>query len=126
MGELNTKYCPLNIFFDKEDVMEIATYGQGRRLLGLPPLFNPQEGTTIMEPPGGLRRPRPVRGGECCIAESEDGVKFRPIWQAKKENFNSPSVEKSCLVKTIDGKYRLYISYVDPISALHKLCRPPG
>ena len=120
--------------------MEIATYGQGRRLLGLPPLFNPQEGTTIMEPPGGgvgywagapsvlydeevskfylyyrLRRPRPVRGGECCIAESEDGVKFRPIWQAKKEDFNSPSVEKSCLLKTIDGKYRLYISYVDPL-----------
>jgi len=119
--------------------MDIALRGQEKRCLGLPPLFDPQEGMTILEPPGGsagywvgapsvlydkevsrfylyyrVRRPRPIRGGECYIAESDDGVKFTPIWQAKKEDLNSSSVEKSCLTRTMDGKYRLYISYVDP------------
>lgn len=119
--------------------MEIALRGQGKRCLGLMPLFNPQEGMTVLEPPGdGVgywtgapsvlydkkaskfylyyreRRPRPLRGGKCYIAESDDGVKFIPIWQAKKEDLDSPSLEKSCLTKTMEGKYRLYISYVDP------------
>lgn len=120
--------------------MEISLQNQGKRHLSLPPLFNPQKGTTILEPPGkGLgywvgapsvifdekvsrfylyyrvRKPRPVRGADCYIAESKDGIKFSPIWRAKKEDFNSSSIEKSSLTKTIDDKYRLYISFVDPL-----------
>ncbi len=81
--------------------MEISLQSQGKRHLGLPPLFNPQEGVTILEPPCNgsgywvgapsvifdeevsrfylyyrVRKPRPVRGGDCYIAESKDGIKF--------------------------------------------------
>ena len=131
----------LQMFLGKRrSLMKVALQGQGKRYLGVPPLFNPQEGTTVLEPPGKssgywvgapsviydeevskfylyyrLRKPRPVRGGECYIAESKDGIKFTSIWGAKKEDFNSSSVEKSCLIKTIDGKYRLYMSFVGPL-----------
>ncbi len=112
---------------------------QEGKCLGLAPLFNPQEGVTILKPRGNgsgywvgapsilydketskfylsyrVRMPRPVRGSESYIAESSDGVNFVPIWQMKKEELDSPSLERSCLIKTIDGNYRLYISYVDP------------
>ena len=104
-------------------------------------LFDPEKGKTILEPikrekgywvgaPSVLydeekkkfylyyrfRQPRgvnPDRGFECHIAESEDGIRFSNIWEAKKENFPTSSVEKSSLFKTPDGKYLLYISYVD-------------
>jgi len=119
--------------------MGIIVQDLEKRHIGVLPLFDPQKGTTVLESSGKgsgywvgapsiiydkelsrfylyyrIRKPRPVRGGECYIAESNDGVKFIPIWQAKKEEFGSPSVERSCLTKTVDGKYRLYISYVDP------------
>ena len=109
---------------------------------GLAPLFNPEEGITVVEPLGGgqgwwagapsalyddesgrfylyyrLRRPRgvePDRGGECRIAESTDGVAFRTIWSAQKSQFNSDSMERAALVKCLDGIWRLYLSYVDP------------
>lgn len=110
-----------------------------RKWIGMIPLFDPAQGTTILTPEGQgrgywkgacsaiydsetgkfylyyrIRSPRPVRGGECRIAESEDGIHFTDIWSAKKEDFNSSSIERSALVKCLDGKYRLYISYVDP------------
>ncbi len=109
---------------------------------GLAPLFDPEEGTTIVEPLGSeagwwagapsalydgesgkfylyyrLRRPRgvePERGGECCIAESDDGIAFRTIWRAEKAQFDSDSMERSGLVKGLDGTWRLFLSYVDP------------
>lgn len=68
-----------------------------------------------------LRRPRLIedgkevgRGYECRIAESEDGINFRTIWKADKSYFGGISLEKASLIKTLDGNYRLYISYVDP------------
>jgi hypothetical protein len=110
-----------------------------RKWLGMVPLFAPEEGTTILSPDGKgpgywkgacsvlydhetskfylyyrIRSPRPVRGGECRIAESADGVHFTDIWCAKKEEFNATSVERSALVKCLDRKWRLYVSYVDP------------
>lgn len=119
--------------------MRIALEGQEKRWLGVLPLFDPQEGTTVLEPPESstgywvgapsvlydnktskfylyyrIRKPRPARGVKCYIAESKDGVKFVPVWDATKEDFPSPSIEKACIVKTPDMKYRLYISYVDP------------
>ncbi|MHA1664470.1 MAG: hypothetical protein ACTSVW_01385 [Candidatus Njordarchaeales archaeon] len=119
--------------------MKNIVQDQEKRHIGVLPLFDPQKGTTVLESPGKgsgywvgapsiiydkelsrfylyyrARKPRPVRGGECYIAESNDGVKFTPIWKAKKEDFNSSSIEKAALTKTPEGRYRLYISFVDP------------
>jgi len=102
------------------------------------PLFDPAEGLTIREPPGEgpghwagapsaffdqirerfylyyrLRNPT-ERGWECRIAESRNGVHFDDIWAARaEEDFASPSIERAALIKTPEGRYRLYISYVD-------------
>jgi hypothetical protein len=116
--------------------------GEHKGWMGIAPLFDPEEGTTILEPPGegkgnwvgapGViydddkgkfyiyyrrRKPRgiePDRGYECGISESSDGVNFHEIWTASKNLFGSISVERGALVKTLDGKYRLYIGYVAP------------
>lgn len=111
-----------------------------KRWLGIATLFDPNEGITILEPPGEgeghwvgapsilydndsnkfylyhrRRKPRGMgRGYECGIAESTDGVNFNEIWTASKDYFGSISVERASLVKTLEGKYRLYIGYVAP------------
>ncbi|NLK09212.1 MAG: hypothetical protein GX316_11040 [Firmicutes bacterium] len=110
-----------------------------RRWLGMIPLFDPADGTTILAPDGEgvghwkgacsavyddeagkfylyyrVRSPRPIRGGECRIAESTDGIGFTDIWSATKEDFETTSIERSALIKCLDGKWRLYVSYVDP------------
>lgn len=110
---------------------------------------NPEEGQTILEPPGSgpgywvgaasviydqesknfylyyrLRRPRgeePDRGYECHIAQSKDGQNFSPIWQAEKRQFQSLSVERAALMKTSSGTYRLYISFVDTADGKWKI-----
>lgn len=117
-------------------------FGLPLRHHGLPPLFDPEEGHTVVEPldsgsgwwagaPSAvwdhekakfylyyrLRRPRGVeldRGGECVIAESTDGINFNPIWRAEKTAFESDSVERAALFKGLDNVWRLYLSYVDP------------
>lgn len=111
---------------------------QGKRCLGVAPLFDPRKGVTVVKPPteapgywvgapSGIyddetskfylyyrtREPRPMRGAECYVAESTDGINFTPIWQVRKKELNSPSMEKASLIKIPEGKYRLYISYVD-------------
>lgn len=119
-----------------------------QKRIGRAPLFDPEEGQTIIEPLGNdegwwagapgatydpdtakfylyyrLRRPRGMeleRGGECVIAASDDGIDFSPIWSAKKTEFDSDSIERSALVKGLDGTWRLYISYTDPS---HKMWR---
>lgn len=118
--------------------------GLGLKRFGLAPLFDPQQGETVIHPVGGqagwwagapsalhddqsgrfylyyrIRRPRgvePDRGGECFIAESTDGRTFRTIWSATKSQFDSTSMERAALVKGLDGLWRLYLSYVDPRS----------
>lgn len=105
------------------------------------PLFDPAAGRVIAEPPGEgegywagapsaihdegtarfylsyrLRTPprdqgRSGRGEETIIAESEDGNAYKAIWSAHKEAFDALSIEKSCLMITPGGKYRLYVSY---------------
>jgi hypothetical protein len=113
---------------------------EGKRWFGIVPLFNPEDGVKIYDPPGNgsgywigapsiiydddkgkfylyyrRRKPRELgRGYECGISESVDGVNFREIWTASKDQFGSISVERAGLVKTPDGKYRLYIGYVAP------------
>jgi len=113
--------------------------GEHKKWLGVAPLFDPWKGKTIIKPPSKgrgywagapsamfdddtgdfylyyrLRKPRPIRGGEIRIDRSPDGVKFKTVWKATREDFRSKSIEKSCLLKCPDGKFRLYVSYVDP------------
>jgi sucrose-6-phosphate hydrolase SacC (GH32 family) len=61
-----------------------------------------------------IRQPRPVRGGKCVIAESSDGIHFNTIWETTKESLDSTSIEKASMMKAANGKWRLYMSYVDP------------
>ena len=111
-----------------------------RRWFGRLPTFDTEDGATVVEPPGRgpghwagacsvlkdgdvyylyyrFRRPRgvgPDRGYECHIAESSDGVHFSDIWRMEKAALETTSMERACLVRTLGGKYRLYVSYVDP------------
>lgn len=123
--------------------------GEHKGWIGMAPLFDPEDGITIHEPPGkgrgywigapGViydderekfyiyfrrRRPRdigPDRGYECGISESSDGISFNEIWTAPKSQFGSISVERGALVKTLEGKYRLYLGYVDPSDNMWKI-----
>jgi hypothetical protein len=114
-------------------------YGPEAKRYGALLTFDPSAGETIIAPEGEgaghwagapsvlydaetsrfylyyrLRKPRPVRGGLCYIAESDDGLSFRTIWGARKEDFGSASVERFALTRALDGKWLLYPSYVDP------------
>jgi len=61
-----------------------------------------------------LRRPREEgRGYVCRVAQSKDGVEFATVWEARREEFASPSVERAALVATPAGRFRLYLSLVD-------------
>ena len=104
-------------------------------------LFDPKDGNTIIDSPGKgsgywagapsayfdaakgkfylsyrLRKPHPQRGSESRIAESTDGLKFTDIWSVRKEDLETSSMERSALIVTPNGAYRLYISYVDPVN----------
>ncbi|MHB1683683.1 MAG: glycoside hydrolase family protein [Bacilli bacterium] len=110
--------------------------------LGMAPLFRPEDGQTILHPPGEgagfwvgaptvmydekdhtfylyyrVRNPRGFgddeRGFEVRIAKSADGQHFEDVWRMHKKELHSSSIERSALVKVHDGLYRLYISYVD-------------
>ena len=116
------------------------TDDRGKRWYDLPPLFDPAAGRTVIEPPGGgpgwwagacsavyddyagcfylyyrLRKPRELgRGAECRIARSDDGLRFTDIWCATKEQIETPSMERACLLAMPSGEWRLYLSFVDP------------
>jgi hypothetical protein len=118
--------------------MWLSSGAPGSKYFGLPPLFDPREGITIREPLAPeegywagaptvqydpvdqrfllcyrLRQPRPIRGGECRLAASTDGIEFRDIWGATSADFASPSIEKCAIFRGLDGRCRLYASYVD-------------
>ena len=111
----------------------------GQRRFGWLPLFDPEQGQTVIEPTGRgegywvgapsvlyddatsqfhlyyrVREPRPVRGKECRVAVSEDGLHFRTIWSATQADIGTSSMERGCLLRTPGGKWRLYLSYVHP------------
>jgi hypothetical protein len=52
-----------------------------------------------------------ARGGECFVAVSDDGLRFRDIWKATKEQFAANSIEVGCPVRDPSGEWRLYVSY---------------
>ena len=110
-----------------------------------PLLFDPEQGTVIMEPERGgsgywvgapsvcwdeaehcwwltyrRRRPRGVnpdglgdRGYVGYIARSSDGVHFTDVWQVTQGEWQTPSMERFCLVRLAEA-YALYVSFVDP------------
>jgi hypothetical protein len=112
---------------------------EGLKQWGIAPLFDPRDGVTVIEPPGRgpgywaggcsaiydasagkfylyyrLRKPLDQgRGAACYVAESSDGVRFSPVWTATKEQFGAESIESAALIKSLEGQYRLYISYVN-------------
>lgn len=64
-----------------------------------------------------LRRPRgvePDRGAEVYIARGRDGIGFETIWKATKDQLGTTSIERCALARGGDGRWRLYVSYVDP------------
>lgn len=64
-----------------------------------------------------LRRPRgiePDRGGETRIARSEDGRNFEDIFALRKEEIGTPSIERTALFRSDDGRWTWLVSYVDP------------
>ncbi len=109
---------------------------------GVMPLLDPEEGTTVIEPPGAgagywvggcsanfgpeggmfhlyYRTRKPIsegRGGLCSVVRSADGVNFETVWCSTKKHFNSESIESASLLKSLEGKFRLYVSYVNQSS----------
>jgi hypothetical protein len=101
-------------------------------------LFDPLEGVTIVEPPGEgkgnwagapsiwydrggdfwlvyrLRKPHPYRGYLLRIARSSDGIRFRTVWEATKEQFGTESIERCALVRLDSSRWRLFVGFVDP------------
>jgi hypothetical protein len=64
-----------------------------------------------------IRRPRgvaPDRGGEVRIARSTDLARWDDVLTITKDQYNSASIERSCLHRGKDGQWRYFTSYVDP------------
>ena len=60
------------------------------------------------------RQPRALgRGVECRIAASDNGIAFTDIWALPKTNLGALSIERTCLTRGLDSRWRLYISHVD-------------
>jgi hypothetical protein len=106
------------------------------------PIFDPFEGETILAPEKEgqgywvgaptitydetrqsfllcyrRRRPRehvPDRGYVTVVAESSDGINFETLWSMTKDQLDTTSLEKCCMLRCEDGVYRYYFSYVDP------------
>ena len=63
-----------------------------------------------------IRRPhgvQPDRGGEVRIARSTDLVQWHDVLTIRKRQYDSPSIERSCLYRGTDGHWRYFTSYVD-------------
>ncbi|MBW3541074.1 MAG: hypothetical protein KY476_12465 [Planctomycetes bacterium] len=112
-------------------------FASGEKCYGVPPRFDPEDGTAIAEPPGSgygywagapsaafdrssgrfyvyyrVRHPLTKgRGGECRIAAGEPGGRFEAVWSASKDAFGANSIEKGCLIRDPAGPWRLYLSY---------------
>lgn len=71
------------------------------------------EGTTYLA--YRLRRPLGEGRGFCnVIAASEDGVRFETVAVVPRERFDADSLERPSLVRTPEGRWRLYVSCATP------------
>jgi len=62
-----------------------------------------------------LRRPVVEgRGYANVVARSDDGVRFTPVVDVRKETFGAESLERPALVHTPEGRWRLYLSCATP------------
>lgn len=64
-----------------------------------------------------IRRPRgvePDRGGEVRIARSTDLQRWDDVVTIRKSQYDSASIERSCLHRGRDGQWRYFTSYVHP------------
>jgi hypothetical protein len=118
-------------------INRILTRRAGRPSQTLDPPFDPESGVTVFSPQGEgsgwwvgapsvfwdgtgyylafrTRRPQPERGGLFQIARSDNGESFEVIALIRKEELGTSSIERGALIKTDDGRWRLYLSYVDP------------
>jgi hypothetical protein len=64
-----------------------------------------------------LRRPIGAgRGYRNVVAVSDDGVRFAEVCHVDRERFGAESLERPALVRTADGRWRLYVSCATPDS----------
>ena len=62
-----------------------------------------------------LRRPvGEGRGFANVVARSADGVRFTPVLRRTREEFGAESLERPALVRTPEGRWRLYVSCATP------------
>jgi hypothetical protein len=62
-----------------------------------------------------LRRPiGDGRGFANEVARSDDGVRFEPVAQLRKDEFGAESLERPALVHTPEGRWRMYVSCATP------------
>jgi hypothetical protein len=62
-----------------------------------------------------LRRPvGQGRGWANVVARSADGLRFDPVSQVGKDTFEGDSLERPALVRTPEGRWRLYVSVATP------------
>lgn len=54
------------------------------------------------------------RGMANVVARSDDGVRFTPVVEVTKDRFGAESLERPALVRTPDGRWRLYVSCATP------------
>ena len=58
-----------------------------------------------------LRRPVGLgRGYANVVARSSDGIRFETVATLRREDFGGDSLERPCLVRTPDGRWRVYVS----------------
>lgn len=54
------------------------------------------------------------RGMANVVARSTDGVRFAPVAEVTKDRFGAESLERPALVRTPEGRWRLYVSCATP------------
>jgi hypothetical protein len=54
------------------------------------------------------------RGIANVVARSADGLRFTPVAEVTKDRFGAESLERPALVRTPDGRWRLYVSAATP------------
>lgn len=118
-------------------VFETDAVGGTARIDTLFQPFDPEAGTAVITPEGTgkgwwvgapsvywdgsaywlafrTRRPQPERGGLFQIARSSDGESFEVVCSIRKEDIGTSSIERGALLQGDDGRWKLYLSFVDP------------